>query len=146
MISTELVATKEINGKNYSIIKYCPNFSLILFLDGASIELEDAQEIVDLKETLYEPGEEMLVLVKSDGMLNISKEAMKLLSDHDTPNNVIVSTALIVENLGLRIIANFFMARFKPVFPTKIFRNTNSAIKWSKDQLSIYQNINKILS
>lgn len=146
MISTELVATKEIKGKNYSIIKYGPNFALILFLDGASIELEDAQEIIDLKETLYEPGEEMLVLVKSDGMLNISKEAMLLLSDHDTPNNVIVSTALIVENLGLRIIANFFMARFKPVFPTKIFRNTHSAVKWSKEQLAIHQNTNKILS
>lgn len=145
MISTELVATKEIKGKNYSIIKYCPNFALILFLDGASIELEDAQEIIDLKETLYEPGEEMLVLVKSEGMLNISKEAMLLLSDHNTPNNVIVSTALIVENLGLRMIANFFMSRFKPVFPTKIFRNTHSAINWSKEQLQIYQNTNKML-
>lgn len=145
MISTELVATKEINGKNYSIIKYCPNFALILFLDGASIELEDAQEIIDLKETLYEPGEEMLVLVKSEGMLNVSKEAMLLLSDHDTPNNVIVSTALIVENLGLRMIANFFMSRFKPAFPTKIFRNTHSAINWSKEQLQIHRNINKML-
>ncbi len=38
------------------------------------------------------------------------------------------------------------MARFEPVSPTKIFRNTNSAIKWSNDQLSIYENINKILS
>ena len=131
-----------IERKNFHLIKYGSYYCMILFLDSATIELEDAEEIVALKETMYTPGEEMSVLVKTKGIFNISKDAMALLSDHDTPNNVVVSSALIVENLGLRMLANFYVTTVKPVYKTKIFRTFSGAMKWSTEQLNLYKSIN----
>jgi hypothetical protein len=140
MYTEKLNISNQIERKGFKLLKLGKNFSMILFLDGASINLEEAQEIISLKETMYEVGEEMVVLVKSEGLMDISKEAMNLLSDHATPDNVIVSSALIVENLGLRLVANFFINAVKPKYPAKVFRTDSKAVDWSQRQLELYKN------
>lgn len=145
MNTNELSISKQIERNHFKLLKFGKNLSMILFLDGASINIEEAREIISLKETMYEPDEEMVVLVKSEGLMDISKEAMNLLSDHATPENVIVSSALIVENLGLRLVANFFVNTVKPKYATKVFRSLSKAIEWSEKQLDIYRKSQSIL-
>ncbi len=145
MSTNELPISNQIERKHFKLLKYGKNLSMILFRDGASINIEEAKEIISLKETMYEPDEEMVVLVKSEGLMDISKEAMNLLSDHATPENVIVSSALIVENLGLRLVANFFVNTVKPKYATKVFRSLSKAISWSEKQLDLYRKSQSIL-
>lgn len=140
MIINKLEVTKKITRPNFHLIKYGRYYSMILFLDGASIELEDATDIIALKETLYEPEEEMVVFARSEGMFNVSKEAMKLLSNHPTPNNDVISTVLIVENLGLRLVANFYVNTVKPSYPIKIVRTFEKAVQWSSHMLKDHFN------
>lgn len=136
MIINKLEISNTIIKPSYHLIKYGNYYSMILFLDGASIELEDAKDIIKLKESLYEPGEEMVVFARSEGMFNVSKDAMNLLSNHPIPNNDVVSTVLIVENLGLRMVANFYVNTVKPTYPIKIVRTFDKAVQWSSPILN----------
>jgi hypothetical protein len=93
--------------------------------------LEDAIENVDAQEKLRDSinREKTRVLIKLDALFKISKEARNYFSNERTAS-IQRATALLTSSKITVLIANFFMGLNKPKSPTKMFNNSEEAIRW----------------
>lgn len=74
-------------------------------------------------------GKKSPFMFSADEGFSLTKEAREN-ADSFKKNPVISSYAIIADNLGYRMIANFYLKINKPVTPYKIFQNTEDAIQW----------------
>lgn len=78
-------------------------------------------------------GKKSPFIFSADEGFSLTKEAREN-ADSFKKNPVISSYAVIADNLGYRMIANFYLKINKPVTPYKIFQNTEEAVQWLHKQ------------
>jgi hypothetical protein len=100
-------------------------------LTGHHIDVADIHQIREANLKLS-GGEQYVVLVSTGRLSTISKEAMQLISAKDYSDKAIAK-ALLIENLGHRLVGNFYMRVIKPAMKTKIFTDREKALEWLRE-------------
>jgi hypothetical protein len=95
---------------------------------GASIALEDAQEIMRLLGVLG-AGRPRPSLIDLTGMKAMSREARTYFAGPETGKIEKAAALLITSPLG-RALGNFFMGLNKPIIPTRLFTSQDQALVW----------------
>jgi len=113
----------------------------INILEGAEVNQEDVEYIQKTGIELTE-NRRHYVLFIAPKFGSISNDARKYSATAEASTNVICR-AIVVPNLGMRIIANFFIQRNKPVVEHKIFLKEEDALEWLslKSTLSVGQQV-----
>ncbi|OIQ36137.1 MAG: hypothetical protein BM555_03275 [Crocinitomix sp. MedPE-SWsnd] len=76
-------------------------------------------------------GEDVFVIVDALGIQsNMNTEAQKYFSRESTISKSTIATAVLLDNLPIRLTASVFIKFHKPVFPTKMFSKKGSALSW----------------
>jgi hypothetical protein len=103
-------------------------------LTGQHIDVEDIHQIREANLKLS-GGNQYVVLVSTGGLSTISKEAMQLISAKDYSDKV-MAKALLIENLGHRLVGNFYLRVIKPAMKTKIFTDREKALEWLREVIA----------
>jgi hypothetical protein len=100
----------------------------ICIKENSLVELEDVEDILAAENQLM--GEQKrFVLFVTPGVGIISKEAREFSANATTSKNAIAK-AIIVRNVGMRLISNFFITVNKPPVKHKIFETKLEALNW----------------
>ncbi|MGZ4034380.1 MAG: DUF7793 family protein [Bacteroidia bacterium] len=73
-------------------------------------------------------------LIISKGYINIEKETREYFREEG--NLYTIADAFIIDSIGLKMIANFYLKFEKPVNPSKMFNNVDDALKWLSNYLT----------
>ena len=79
------------------------------------------------------PAGDFPVLFEPKGFVTITKESRELVATKDMAKDS-CATALIVNNIAMKLMGNFFIRFDKPPRPTRLFTNREEAIAWCKEQ------------
>ncbi|MBS1638215.1 MAG: hypothetical protein JST26_20040 [Bacteroidetes bacterium] len=79
------------------------------------------------------PAGDFPVLFETRGFVSISKESRELVASKEMAKES-CATALLVENMAMKIFGNFFIRFDRPPRPTKLFTDRAEAIAWCKEQ------------
>lgn len=91
---------------------------------------EDVNDVLDVVAEIGE-GRSFPNLVTIETFVEISKEA-KILSASDEGNRYTLADAFVLKSISLKLFGNFYLTINKPVKPTRLFTDPDSAIKWLK--------------
>lgn len=103
-------------------------------LDGQVMEVDDIKEL-KLANLELTGGKEYAVLVIAGHLSEISKESRELIASKDFAQNT-VAKALLVTNIGHRLVGNFYLSVNRPYIKTKVFTDRNLAIEWLSNELN----------
>ena len=102
---------------------------------------EDLEAIQPIKLTLSENKPHcVLFIMPRFGSLT---KGVREFSASQAANLNAIAKAVIAPNLGMRIIANFFISRNKPPIPHKVFTKQEDAILWLIEQKNEFVLLNK---
>lgn len=100
----------------------------LIFKEGAEIDVKNVREFTRASEELAN-GEPYLLMADGRVNLTMTPEARKLgASQKQTP--FLVANAVLVNNLAVRLTANFFIHFNKPHFKYRVFNDEARALKW----------------
>ena len=102
-------------------------------LDGHQMEVEDVLELKQANIQLSE-GKPYAVLVTFGHLTEVSKESRELIASKDFVKNT-VAKALLVNNIGHRLVGNFYLSVNRPAIRTHVFTNREQAIEWLSTEL-----------
>jgi hypothetical protein len=129
LITTKSKILNQISTDNYQIC----------LLESGVIEIswkENIQEITvemlkELKSCILDfgGGKKMPVFISTINFLNITSEARKYAASK-TGQEFTLANAVLIDNLGKKMMFNFFMKINKPYTPTKAFRTREDAFQW----------------
>jgi hypothetical protein len=112
-------------------------------LGGGIIENKIKDEVTLDKEGVLEmkranmslaQGQKYATIVTVGFLSGITKEARELMATEEFIQDA-VAKGLIVETLGHRIAANFYMRVNKPVMLTRVFKSREEALRWVQEEM-----------
>ncbi|MBC7696394.1 MAG: hypothetical protein H7141_13220 [Burkholderiales bacterium] len=112
----ELVTVEQVDG------------IILCVLESETVDLNIAKMGVAHRVKLY-GDKDYPILVRIKNVKHITKEAREYLASKDGCNKVKCG-AIIIDSIVMSVIANFFLQINKPLVPTKLFTNKESAIDW----------------
>ncbi len=118
---------------SYATIENRKGILWLILKEDAEIDVKEIRELTRICEELS--GNKPYSLV-SDAKVNltITSEARKAAaSKEESP--LLVANAVLVNNIAVRMVANFFTAVNKPHFKYKVFNEEQEALSWLKKQV-----------
>lgn len=114
-----------LNETGIIVLKYKPDYM---------VELKDVKEVEQTFLQLASDGNIYCLMDTSGRFHDFTIEAQRFLSNEASivRDNKIKGSAVVINSLPNRILANFFSKIFKPNFPMKIFSNQEEGIEWLK--------------
>ena len=103
---------------------------LIRYKDGVHLDVEDAVEVIDACIDLMEERKFLAVVDARNMGGTLGKRAGDYFAKDKKLNTYLRAQALVVNSLGLKLIARFYIKINKPISETKIFDDLEPAIKW----------------
>lgn len=100
--------------------------------DGMYLVKKDIEDI-QIHKNKFTNGKKYCVLFICPEFGNLSKEAREYLAQPCTNHNAIAK-AIIAPNLGIRLLADFFISFNKPPVKHKIFTKIDRAYEWMNAQ------------
>jgi hypothetical protein len=98
--------------------------------DHAEVTLNDAvAAVVEMGE--MSKGKKMPVFIDAGEFCTIDNE-VRIFSASEESNIYTLADAIAYNNLGQKLIANFYLNQNKPRVPTKVFSEIEEAIEWLK--------------
>lgn len=94
------------------------------------IELQDVQEIINAIGSLTK-GKKFPVFIDAGSFININQDAFTF-SASEAGNIYTLADAIAVQNLGQKLLANFYLKNDHPKVPTKVFTEKEEALTWLK--------------
>ncbi|MCB9196485.1 MAG: hypothetical protein H6600_02895 [Flavobacteriales bacterium] len=110
-----------------------PQIFQTLVRENTTIDVESLLKIKEVNRELAD-GKKYGVLVESDMMTNITRDAMKLSASKEFQENT-VAKALIIKSIGHQIVGSFYLKFNKPHIPTRIFKEKEEALEWLSQML-----------
>ncbi len=114
-----------------SIEIFQENTLLLTYKDNYFVEIDDALKIKDAFETLCPEGPIYCIVNLKKQFLNMSSEAQVFLARKSPVLPRVMCTGFVLNNLPSRLIIMFFINRFRPTYPTRVFSNVDAAIAWA---------------
>jgi hypothetical protein len=107
--------------------------SWLTFEPGVEITGEDAAKLLELAKITANNVEYFRVIIDLRTSPVITDEARKFAAS-GSPSDYISSFAILVADLPMRLVGNFFIRFHKPKQPTQIFSDAEEAVRWSLKQ------------
>lgn len=117
---------------------------LIIAKDGTIIDIPQMWENYNATIELN-PAGDFPVIFEPEGYVSITQEARELAATRDMAKES-CAMAIMVNNMAMRLFANFYMKINKPPRPTKSFTNRKDAIVFCKEEYRKYLANKKALS
>lgn len=94
-------------------------------------EVDDIQHQINHQALLklVNDGEKYPALLDGHDFANVTPEGRKLVRELE-PFIPVSARAMVIKQLGQRILGSFYIKFHKPIIPTKIFDNHIDAVKW----------------
>lgn len=113
---------------NYAVFMRRDRIIQVHIKDDFACEVEDSQNILNCIEKLSKGKKYPLLVIYSD-FNTFSKEATALVAKHKLTK----ADALVINNnFALKLLGKFFLRVNKPIRPTRIFDDVDSALGWLK--------------
>lgn len=106
--------------------------SWLTFEPGAEITGEVAVQLLELAKKTYVESEYFRVIIDLRTNPTITSEARDFAAGNT--QSFISAYAILVDELAMKLVGNFFINFHKPEQPTKIFTNEKEARKWLLQQ------------
>jgi hypothetical protein len=110
-----------------------PNLLENFVLDYAVIELEDLLEAKKINQELTK-GEPYVAILTFGAMTEVTKAAREQIASFEHKQNTIAK-AILVNDIGNRLLGNFYLAVNKPFIKTRLFTSRESALEWLRHEL-----------
>ncbi|MES2799916.1 MAG: hypothetical protein V4638_07855 [Bacteroidota bacterium] len=117
-----------------------PNLLENFVLDYCVIEVEDLLEAKKINQEITK-GQPYAAILTFGKMTEVTKEAREQIASLQHKQNV-VAKAILVNNIGHRLLGNFYLTVNKPFIKTRIFSNREMALKWLRSQLNEHNKVN----
>lgn len=105
-------------------------FIRIIYNKHEMINLEDVKEVEKAYIELSEGEPIYSIMLTAGRSLKFSDEAQKFLANEAEITDRMHGSAIVLDNLAIRLLTNFFIKVFKPKFPTKMFKSETAALAW----------------
>jgi hypothetical protein len=115
----------------HSTVSYDSNTILIVFKEGAKMDVPEARELIVAAEKLSSK-KPYTILSDIRNRVEISPEARKVAAAKEEAP-LLVANAVLTDNIALKLTANFFVKINKPPFPVKMFTDRSKALSWLKE-------------
>ena len=125
---------KKIELEKLTIELISSNILLISLKDSVVIEEADVIEVKKHNLELTQ-GKDYVIVFDSGNYTTISEEGRKLMSSPEIELNRKAS-AFVINSLGQKLIANFYLKVDRPKVPTKFFSDKEKAMNWVKEILA----------
>lgn len=102
-------------------------------LQGQTMEVEDVLELKKLNKSIAE-GKPYAIVVRFEHLADVSKKAKELIASKEFAEFT-MAKALLVDNIGHRLVGNFYLTINKPFMKTKVFTDKTAAIEWLKSEI-----------
>lgn len=110
-----------------------PNLLENFVLDYSYIELADLLEAKSINQQLTK-GEPYAAILTFGKMTEVSTEARERIASKEHKQNV-VAKAILVDNIGHRLLGNFYLTVNKPYIRTRLFTDREAALNWLRHEL-----------
>lgn len=129
----EVLRKIEIDCANIFLIEN--DITVIRYKNDYHVELKDVKEVEKTFIELNGDKPIYCLMDSSNRFNNYTVEAQQYLSHKASivKRRQLQCSAVIINNLPHRLLAQFFSKFYKPSFPMKIFSNENEAIDWIKE-------------
>ncbi|MBL0048066.1 MAG: hypothetical protein IPP32_08240 [Bacteroidetes bacterium] len=125
---SELSISEILAFDNYAVFLRSDNIIQVQIKDDFDCDVKDAQNILNCIKKLSNGKKYPLLAIYSD-FNSFSKEANALVAKH----KLTLADALVTNNnFGLKLMAKFYLKINKPVRPTRIFNEVETALVWLK--------------
>lgn len=94
----------------------------------ANLDVSDLEKIRDLNNKIMD-GKKYAVLVDAGDFAMISPEAREAIAKPEFSENAL-GKAILVRNIGQRLVGNVYLNFNKPAMQTRLFKNEAEAMKW----------------
>ena len=100
----------------------------LVFKEGANIDVANIRELITEcgKLSGHKP---FLLLCDVTAFITITPEARKMASDPEE-SSLVKATAVVINNLALKLVADFFVSFNKPGYKFKVFKDKQKAMDW----------------
>ncbi len=104
----------------------------LIMKEDAELDVKEVKEFTAICERLSN-GKPYFLISDARVNLNITSEARIAAASKDI-SPLLVANAVLVNNVAVRMVANFFTAVNKPHFKYKVFNQEEEALAWLKKQ------------
>lgn len=127
-----MLTTNEIDIHCAEIFLHESGVIILQYKPDYDVELKDVKEVEKAFIELSGDGDIYCLMDTSGRFNNYTNEAQKYLSNEAeiVKRNKLKGSAVIIDNLPNRMLAQFFSRFFKPKFPMKIFSNQSEGLDW----------------
>ena len=112
------------------IEKYDHNTGWLKFNKRAQVNIDEAKEIRNKGMGLFNHAKYMMVIDTRGTYANGSMEALNYLALDEKLNELCIAQAIIVDNLAVSLLANFYVSIMSRNSNVKLFKNEVEAIQW----------------
>ena len=112
------------------IEKYNQYTGWLKFNKKAQVNIEEAIEIRNKGIGLFNHAKYMMVIDARGTYANGSMEALNYLANDEKLKELCIAQAIIVDNLAVSLLANFYVNILNKTPNVKLFKNGLEAIKW----------------
>ena len=103
---------------------------LIKFKDEVEVDIEEAKNIVDASLKMVS-GEPFYLLADArDIHSSMDHDSRKYIAEHKEFNRLNIAQSILVNNMHIRLIANFYFKFYGHINPVKIFTDFKQGKKW----------------
>jgi hypothetical protein len=102
---------------------------LIKFKNDADVGIEKAKEIMSFSSVMVGEKQFYVLVDAKDVFVSVDHKSRKYMAEHEI-NKYNIAQAMVVNNMPVRIIANFYLNFYKHAYPMKVFTDTIEARKW----------------
>lgn len=129
-MTTVISVIRELEHEKLTVYLCAGDFVHVIFKPNTEINLKLQEEMVQMYHEITQ-GKKMPFLFEGGEFTSITKEAREnaIIIESDTPTS---ASAILVRNLGQKMIADFYYKINKPKQPYKIFWSKEKAIAWIK--------------
>ncbi|MDO8999859.1 MAG: hypothetical protein Q7W45_08855 [Bacteroidota bacterium] len=128
--SAIVINLKTISHLTCDIILRSDHIIKIEFKEVEELKLDHVIDIFNIIQPLA-PVKKCLILISLANYINPSVEVREFWAAKER-NEISLAEAILINNLPMTLIVNFYLNINKPQRPTKIFKNETDAIDWLK--------------
>ena len=129
-----MILASSIDTESATISKFDDDIVQIRFKDGIHLVLDEAKVIGDAAIDVSD-GNKFLALIDATKIFStMAPDAMEYFTHNRELINLRMAQAIVVDNLPIKLIANFYIRVKKPAGAVKTFGKLEDAISWLSDR------------
>lgn len=123
----------KISTEKFDVIKLEEGIVENIVKESMVIDATDIQRIRECNLEIM-GDKKYCVLITSHFLASITKDARELSASREFRHNTIAK-ALFVNNIGQKMVGNFYLQVNRPAIKTKMFTDREKALEWLREQL-----------